>query len=221
MEEKNLRAAKFAVVLAALGLVLAMVGPAGADTSGASLVNQATAEATAGHPYQADLAWSLAQIDGPSVTATNSALADSHDCTGCVTEAVAFQVVIASDTNIFTLTNNATSMNTNCETCTAVSVAEQWTVGDTTQQLRITPLGQLELAVVHIQLALYVHLVPPLQALPHILALANEVSTILAQDVVEVPPKPTPAIPTPAVSPLATPAPSGPTITHYAQVSGP
>jgi hypothetical protein len=211
-----LKFAKFAVVLAALGLVLAMAGPVGADSSGATLTNQATATATAGHPYQADLAWSEAQVSGPSVTATNNALADSHDCTGCVTEAVAFQVVIASDTNIFTLTNNATSMNTNCETCTAVSIAEQWTVGDTSQQLRITPIGQLELAAVHIQLALYVHFVPPLQALPHILALANEVSNILANDVVEVPNK---SIPAPAVSPLAAPVPSGPQVQHYAQVS--
>lgn len=218
---KELKFAKLATVLAVLGLVLAMAGPAGADSSGPNLVNQATATATAGHPYQADLAWSLAQTPGPSVTATNGSLADSHDCTGCVTEAVAFQVVIASDTKTFTLTNNATSMNTNCETCTAVSIAEQWTVGDTTHQLRITPIGQLMLAAVHLQLAVYVHFVSPAQALSHILALANQVSNILANDVVEVPsPKSTPSVPTPAVSPLALPAPSGPQITHYAQVSG-
>jgi hypothetical protein len=218
LEEKKLRVAKLATVLAALGLVLAMAGPVGADTSGPNLVNQATATTTAGHTYQADLAWALAQTEGPSVTATNHADATSHDCTGCVAEAVAFQVVIASDTNLYVLTNNATSITTNCTKCTTVSVAEQWVVGDTSQQLRITPLGQLELAAVHIQLALWTHLAPPLQALPHILALADEVSNILSQDVVEVPSIPTPAA-TPAVSPLAAPAPSGPQVQHYAQVS--
>ena len=214
------RMGKVLPVLVALVVGLAWANPAGADSSGPNLVNQATATATAGHQYQADLAWSLAQTPGPSVTASNAALADSHDCTRCATEAVAFQVVLASNTNTFVLTNNATSMNTNCETCTAVAVAEQWTVGDTTHQLRITPIGQLMLASVHLQLALYVHFLPPLQALPHILALANEVSTILSNDVVEVPSKSTPAIPSPAVSPLAqAPTQVGPTVQHYSQVS--
>jgi hypothetical protein len=212
-----LKFAKLSVVLVALGLVLAMAGPAGADTSGSSLTNQAVVTVTGTHQDSQDLAWSLAQVDQPEVTAVNEAAATADDCLTCTAEAVAFQVVLASGANIFTLTNNATSVNTNCVNCTTVSVAEQWVVGDSSP-IRLTFVGQIELFAVHLQLAFWSH-VPPAMGLPHILALANQVSNILANDVVEVGPRPSPAIPSPAVSPLATPAPSGPVVQHYAQVS--
>lgn len=207
------------MVLAALGLVLAMATPAGADTSSASLTNQAIVQITGTHQNSHDLAWSLAQVDQSSVTASNEASATATNCLTCTAEAVAFQIVLASNTNTFVLTNNATSINTNCVNCTTVSVAEQWVIGDTGRSLRLNFIGQLELFAIHLQLAFWSH-VPPVQGLSHILALATEVSTILANDVVEVPsPKLAPV--SPAVSPkaLATPAPIGPTIQHYAQVN--
>lgn len=214
-----------ALALAVFALVFSLAGTAGADSSAPNLVNQATATVTGVHQDSQDLAWSLAQVNQPSVTAVNDATATATNCLTCTAVAVAFQIVLASNTNTFTITNNATSMNTNCVNCTTVSVAEQWVVGDTSQQLRLNFIGQWELFAVHLQLAFWSH-TPPSLGLPHILALANQVSTILSNDVVEVPtrsaPVPKPAVSpltTPTVSPLAAPAPSGPQITHYAQVS--
>jgi hypothetical protein len=226
--------AKLATVLVALGSVLMWAAPAGADSSGSSLDNQAVAQVTGRYQVDHELAWSLAQVNQPSVTAVNEATATANDCLTCTAEAVAFQVVLASDTNTFVLTNTATSSNTDCVNCTTVSVAEQWVVGDTDHALRLTFAGQIRLFVIHLELGFWSH-VPPAQGLPHILDLANQVSDILANDVVEVPnrfgpappispaatPAVTPAATPAAITPLATPAPSGPVVQHTAQVSGP
>lgn len=212
---------RLAVALVAIVSVLAWAGPAGADSSGSSLTNQAVVQLTGTHQVDQDLAWSLAQVDLPSVTAVNEATATATDCLTCTAEAVAFQVVLASNTNTFALTNTATSQNTRCVNCTSVAVAEQWVVGDTGHALRLTFAGQIRLFAIHLELAFWTH-VPPAMGLPHILALANQVGEVLANDVVEVPsPQVTPLPATPAVSPLVLGAPpGGPEITHNVQVSG-
>lgn len=209
--------AKLATVLVVLGMVFSLTGTAGADSSTNSLTNQAVVAVTGHYQDSQDLAWSLAQVSGPEVTAVNEATATATDCETCTAEAVAFQVVLASDTQVYALTNTATSLSTECVNCTTVSVAEQWVVGDTDQELRLNLVGQLELWAIHWQLALWSH-VPPAQGLPHILDLANQVSAILAADVVEVPlPQATASA---AVTTLAQPAPRLPTVQHFAQVSG-
>jgi hypothetical protein len=224
---KQLRFAKLATVLAALGLVLAMAGPAGADPSG--LANASTASVTHNWQFSQHLAWAgPIQTDGPSVTATNNATASAQGCANCTAEAVSFQIIIASDTQTYVLTNNATSTEFQCETCTAVSVAEQWVVGDTSQRIVITPAGQLALAKLHLELAILVGALPATRNFQGVLGVADAVSTILANDVVELPsrnpPTPQPVSPasTTEVSPLAAPAtpPSGPVVQHFVQVNG-
>lgn len=205
---------KLVVVLLAAAVVLLTGQPVMADPSG--LNNRAFANATQPHPQQRDLAWAVVQLDRSSVTAQNTATAQSHDCQGCVAEAVAFQVDVLSDGTNLVLTNNATSANFNCETCTAVAIAEQWVVDDIGQPIKLTPAGQLSLLAVHFQLGALM-LAPPAQLLAHLTMLVNEVNNILAQDVVVVPGTSPPAAVT-AAAPLAAPA-GGITITHYEQLS--
>jgi hypothetical protein len=220
--------AKLSAVLVALASVALWAMPAGASPSG--LTNASSASVTHNHQDSQHLAWAgPVQTSGPSVTATNNATASAQGCEGCTAEAVSFQIIIASDTQTFVLTNNATSTEFQCETCTALSVAEQWVVGDTSQRLIVTPAGQLALAKLHLQLAIVVGAESPAQGYATILNIANEVSAVLATDVVECPSQPKPkaaatpaatAAVTPAVTPLAAPVTSGPVVQHFEQVNG-
>jgi hypothetical protein len=207
--------AKLAVVLVVLASVLAMAGPASADPSG--LINHARVHTNSRHPEGTQLAWAVAQVKRSTVTAINTAKATDRHCTDCVAEAVAFQVVLASDTHIYVLTNNATSINTECETCTAVSVAEQWVAGATDGTIVLSAAGQSALEAVQAQLVSDMAL-PPQSGLQAILGAADEVSAILAADL-SITPNKSPPSPSPLteVTPLFSPP---PTVQHFAQVNG-
>jgi hypothetical protein len=132
---------------------------------------------------------------------------------------VAFQIVVASDTNVFVLTNTAVAANFYCETCTAVAIAEQWVVGDTFQKITITPAGLAALQGVQSQVGAL--LGTPIQLNAELPTIVAEVGTILEADVVVVPapvPKPKQGI-TPKTLAVPTTVPAPPTIQHYEQVS--
>jgi hypothetical protein len=222
--------AKLAVVLAVLAVVLAGAGPAGADPSG--LINRAHVHTNSRHPEGSRLAWSLAQVRRPAIVAINTAKATAHHCDGCQAEAVAFQIVLASDTQVYVLTNNATSINTECESCTALTVAEQWVAGATNGTVVLSQAGQSALEAVQAQLASDVAQGPQ-AGTQAILGAADEVSAILSADLTVVPNKapPGPALPEalvtttdltngPGVTTLYAQPPGQPLIQHYAQVSG-
>jgi hypothetical protein len=208
-----MKLARLAMVLAVLALVFSLTGTAGANPSG--LNNRAHAHTNQHHPADTQFAWAVAEVDKHAVTAQNIALATAHHCDGCQATAVAFQVVIASDTNIFVLTNSATSLQFQCETCTSVAIAEQWVVGDTSEKIALTPAGQAALQGVQSQVGAL--LSTPLQLDADLPAIEAEVDAILSADIVIVP-SPTPKK---AVTPLtlAVPAPAPPTIQHFVQVS--
>jgi hypothetical protein len=211
---------RLVTVLATMALVLGLASPASAGTSPQGLHNSVFAHVTRHDPDSQLLAWAEAQTDHHAVTAINEARAFSHDCDGCTAEAVSFQIVLASGTNLYTLTNTATSVTLECIACTTVSVAEQWVVGATDGTVVLSQAGQTALEAVQAQLATEVAL-PPSEGLAGILAAADEVSAILAAEVSVVPSQATVPGPTvPAVSPLAQTAPSSsPTIQHFSQVS--
>lgn len=207
--------------LAVLAVVMSMSGQvAGASPSG--LNNRAHAHTNQRHPADTQFAWAVAEVDRQSVTAQNTARATAHHCDGCNATAVAFQIVVASDTNIFVLTNTAVAANFNCETCTSVAIAEQWVVGDTDQKLAITPAGQSALEGVQSQVGAL--LGTPLTLTADLPTIEAEVDTILSDDIVVVPSPPKkghPALPTVTTLAVPVPVPAGPTIQHYVQVSGP
>jgi hypothetical protein len=203
------------IVLSVLAIVFSLpASAAGASTSPNGLNNRAHAHTNQRHPADTQFAWAVAEVDRPSVTAQNTALATAHHCDGCQTTAVAFQIVVASDTNIFVLTNTAVAANFNCETCTSVAIAEQWVVGDTSEKLTITPAGQAALQGVQSQVGAL--LGTPLQLDAELPAIEAEVDGILSADIVVVPP-PVKKPVTPLT--LAAPAPAPPIIQHYEQVS--
>jgi heme exporter protein D len=207
-------AVRLSVVMAVLALVLASAGPVMAATN--DLRNVAKARTNEKTMDAQVLAWAQAQVSGKSLKAVNLAKARAHHCIGCTSEAVAFQVVLTSDTSTYVLTNNATSVETVCETCTAVSVAEQWVVGATNGTVVLSTAGQSALAALHTELTTLVAL-PPSDALAGILGAAQAISAILAADVSVVPSAQSPPSPgAPLVSPLVQPR---PIIYHYAQVS--
>lgn len=64
-----------------------------------------------------------------SVTATNLANAQPHDCTGCEGIAVAFQaIIVTGGSNTISPTNAAIAVNTNCTSCGAFAYAYQYVV---------------------------------------------------------------------------------------------
>jgi hypothetical protein len=209
---------KLVMVAAILAVPLGISSSAGAQPL--NLFNLAVAETFQFHQDQSQLAWGQAETNFPVVPAYNRAQAQSWYCQGCNAEAVAFQVVLASNMSRLNATNLAVSTNNHCETCTATSVAEQWVVGATSGTVVLSQAGQTALQAVKAQLATLVQ-EPPSEGLAGILGAADEVSAILAADVSVVPsPATVPAAPAAAVSPLAQPASSSsPTIQHFAQVS--
>jgi hypothetical protein len=209
---------KLVIVAVILAVPLGVPGLAGAQPFG--LLNLAISETTQFHQDQSRLSWGQADTDIPVVPAYNRAQAQSWYCDGCNAEAVAFQVVLASDMTRLDATNLALATNNHCETCTATSVAEQWVVGATDGTVVLSEAGQAALEGVKAQLATLVA-EPPAEGLAGILGAADEVSAILAADVSVVPSQTTvPAQTAPAVAPLTQTAPSSsPTIQHFAQVS--
>lgn len=199
------------IVLSVLAVMLSLPLPAAASPSG--LHNVARARTSERAPDSSVLAWAVVSVDKRSLTAVNRARASAHHCQGCTAVAVAWQVIIASDTSTYVLTNNATSINRDCETCTSVAIAEQWVAGDTSEAIQLTAAGQSALAGVNSTVA---GLLPtPAELLAQLPTLEADVGAILSADVVVVPK-------TPKTPKTVTPFFFAPTITvqHYAQVSG-
>jgi len=64
-----------------------------------------------------------------TVTATNLAVAKSHDCTGCETRSAAFQaVVMTGDPTYVSPRNVASATNVNCDSCASFAFAFQYAV---------------------------------------------------------------------------------------------
>jgi hypothetical protein len=165
---------------------------------GRPLYNVATAYSSWPQRPSVNEAWMVAPTFWPSVVAVNGADALTENCTGCQAAAVAFQVVIASNSSSLTLTNNATSIQTNCVSCDSAAIAEQWVVASTSQHLLLTSAGRAALASVHSQLSdLLYSGTPPSQIAADMAGFEAEVFNVLSQDVVTAPewPRPPPPFP--------------------------
>ena len=85
--------------------------------------------ATAGDTVQERGGIQVGFYGGDDLQSTNLAKADSHDCTGCRSIAVAFQAVLATgDPSTVEPRDFAVSTNENCTSCTTAAVAYQYVV---------------------------------------------------------------------------------------------
>jgi hypothetical protein len=160
------------VALMATGAVVAAALVTSAGTASAQgfsfpVIGGAASVSTAffGHtpPPVTHVGWEVVPAQG-NITSSNNAVAFTTNCTGCVAEAVSFQIILDSNRTDYssfdTLTDNATSINTNCTSCTALSVAYQWVLMST-GPVSLTPQGQSELATAHAQLQAVLATYPP------------------------------------------------------------
>ena len=109
--------------------VLLALGAMGSPASAAYGDNVVQAQATAGAPVDERSNVMVVAATGDTVDNGNLAEAYSHDCTGCRSVAVAFQVVLVPGSpHTVTPGNLASAVNERCERCTAIAVAKQYLV---------------------------------------------------------------------------------------------
>jgi putative peptide zinc metalloprotease protein len=109
--------------------VLLAVGAVGSPASAAYGDNFVQAQATAGTPV--DERSNVMVVANTTDTVDNGNLAEaySHDCTGCRSVAVAFQVVLVPGSpHTVTPGNLASAANERCDHCTAIAIAKQYLV---------------------------------------------------------------------------------------------
>lgn len=141
------------VMATALCLAVTPVAAAGAadPTGGANNVVMATTSS----PDYSELDRSglqVAQIGGPTVSSTNLARADAHDCTGCRSVAVAFQTVfVTRGATTATPTNAAVATTGGCVSCTSFAFAYQYVLY-TDGPVRLSADGQQRIAALRTQL---------------------------------------------------------------------
>ena len=101
----------------------------GAQAAGGGPDNVVSLSTTAGDTTQERAGVQVGFYGGNDLESTNLARADSHDCTGCRTVAVAVQAVLATgDPSTVAPHNFARSTNENCTGCTTFTFAYQYVV---------------------------------------------------------------------------------------------
>jgi putative peptide zinc metalloprotease protein len=102
----------------------------------------------AGHDF--DFSWEIRKQRGGTVDHLNSAQAYSQ-CLECGATAIAFQIVLASDSNVVIPRNEAVAINNECTNCVTVAEARQF-VRVYPRAVRITGAGRAVLDDVRTQL---------------------------------------------------------------------
>jgi putative peptide zinc metalloprotease protein len=99
--------------------------------AGASVLNKAEAVTSgAGPRTQSKAAFDVGNVDRPLVVSSNSAIARSNNCTGCRSEAVAFDVLVyAGNPWSVHVSNTALATQVRCNLCATVAYATQLVVG--------------------------------------------------------------------------------------------
>jgi hypothetical protein len=115
-------------IVVALLVWLSALG-VGAQAAGGGPDNVVTTTATADDSTQDRAGVQVGFYGGDDLESTNLANADSHDCTGCRSVAVAVQAVIATgDPSTVSPRNVAVASNENCTSCTTFAFAYQYVV---------------------------------------------------------------------------------------------
>lgn len=113
---------------AALGLWAAVLAPA-AGAAGGGAHNVVQAVATADDRFVHRARTQVVPFGGESAAAENTAVALSRDCTGCRTQAAAFQVAfLTGEPDAVAPRNSATSVNLRCTDCFSYAFAYQCVV---------------------------------------------------------------------------------------------
>lgn len=139
---QGLRAVRALAAVVLLGGLAGWPTPAAADEGGGGpqLENRAVAQNDRDDSYLHRLSFSVRQVRGHAVTATNLALAYAS-CRGCRTVAIAFQVVLlepgrhggdADDSRPLEVTavNRSAAVNEQCVECDTLALAYQFVVVD-------------------------------------------------------------------------------------------
>ncbi|MBS2962267.1 hypothetical protein KGA66_04365 [Actinocrinis puniceicyclus] len=167
-------AAVFAAVI--MG-VSALVTGGTAQASSAS--NYASSHASYWNHHSFDVAFQVRQMFSSSVNATNEADANSRNCTGCHSVAIAFQIVADGKVPTHVSAHNfGSAVNVNCSDCQTLGIAYQFIVAKPTV---LSWSDQAKLWRIDAQLwSLYWSNAPASQIAGQVSALAGQVAYILA-----------------------------------------
>jgi putative peptide zinc metalloprotease protein len=129
-------------IAALLAVLLACALPAG-GAQAATRENIATAIVEHDGASAWDFAWDISRQRGGVVDHRNEANAAAR-CTGCEATAIAFQIVIASDSNQVVPVNLAVALNHGCTQCTVIAEARQF-VRVFDRRVKLTSTGRAQL----------------------------------------------------------------------------
>lgn len=143
------RAAVIATVAAALLVGTSL--PAQADATGGGANHVVQVATTAGTDTAQRGSVQVAPFAGDALSSANLAIAQSTDCTGCRTVAVAFQgILLGSSPTTFDPGNVASAANSGCTSCVTFAFAYQDIVS-TPGPAYLTPAGRAAVADVTAQ----------------------------------------------------------------------
>ncbi len=123
-------------------LIACALLPGGAQAATTDNIATAIVEQDGGSAW--DFAWDVSRQRGGVVDHRNEANAAARG-TGCEATAIAFQIVIASDSNQVVPVNLAVALNHQCTGCTVVAEARQF-VRVFDRRVRLTGAGRAELS---------------------------------------------------------------------------
>jgi hypothetical protein len=134
-------------------LITGLAGAAQADT-GAGAKNVVLAQNTTDGRFFSRSGVMVASNPSETVANANLALAESTDCTGCHTVAVAMQVVIIENEgpSDFRPANAATAVNANCQSCQTQAFAYQYIVQPGTK-VHLSPYAHQQIAGIRLRVA--------------------------------------------------------------------
>lgn len=145
---------RISAILAASAALLAAAAPAAsADAQGGGANNVVVATNSTDGTSVARSSLQTALLGGDTLMSSNIADAESHDCTGCRSVAVAVQAVFNSGgASTFEPANVATAVNANCLSCETFAYAFQYVVTPP-GPVRLSRAGRRELTALRSEIA--------------------------------------------------------------------
>jgi hypothetical protein len=138
-----------AAVLAALGCVFGVPAFVAADDDDAGGTNHVVhVQNSVDNTVRTRGGVTVDSTDADRVTATNLAIAESHDCTGCQSLAAAYQAVfVTGNPSEESPQNAAIATNTNCTGCGSFAFAYQYVL-KTGERVRLSHAGRAEVRTI-------------------------------------------------------------------------
>ena len=140
-----------AILVVAAALLATIVPSTPALAGGANNIVIASTSSDAATSARSNL--QTAPFGGDTLTSTNIADAESHDCSGCHSVAVAVQAVFnVGQASTFEPANIASAVNANCVSCTSFAYAYQYVVTPR-GPVTLTRAGRVKIAALRAEIA--------------------------------------------------------------------